>query len=56
MSFIPIRRIVLMASALAALTTVAAASEKAYNEYLTPGEFNVTSVIEPAPLLILAES
>jgi len=39
----------LTAVALASITTTAGAGDKAYNGYLTPGEFNVTSVVEPAP-------
>jgi acid phosphatase (class A) len=49
MSPILIRRVVLATTAFASLATVAVAGEKTYKGYLTPGEFNVTSVIEPAP-------
>jgi acid phosphatase (class A) len=37
------------AAALALAGSIAVAADKPYNGYLTPGEFNVTTVIEPAP-------
>lgn len=37
------------AAALVAIASIAAAADKPYEGYLTPGEFNVTTVLEPSP-------
>ncbi len=46
----PLRRLLIGAAiALASAGTIGLAAEKPYEGYLTPGEFDVTTVIEPAP-------
>lgn len=43
------KRLVLGSVVLALVGSVALAADRPYNGYLTPGEFDVTTVIEPAP-------